>query len=453
MSDGGAVSAGRARIAWSIAALSIGIFMVVIDNVGLSVALPTIAADLQVTEASAIWLVTAFQMSVAATLFPLASLADRLGHHRVYTGGIVLIALAAIANALLPGLGPRIVARALQGIGAAGVMAVHLALLRNTLPPALLGRGVALNTLLVAVSAASGPVVVGAVLSTLDWRWLFLLQVPLALLILPMALLALPRVPTAVRPFDRTGALALGLSIVLLVVALDGLGRGWPPAALAGALGGACLLMWLTVRHQRRSASPVLPVDLLAFPVVRLSALTAVFAYTAQGLVYVGLPFHLHDTLGLGAGATGLSMVPWPIGITLASILVARLLDRHSAGLLGTGGLVLLGAALAALAFGIAEGGYVPLILCMFVCGLGFGMFQAPNTLAILNAAPGHRAAAASALQSGARLLGQASGAALSAMAFAISGGSGSLAAVLMAAVFVACAAAISALRLRVRPA
>lgn len=433
---------------WAVLAITIGIFMAVIDGVSINVALPTIARDFAVAESSAIWVVTAYQLAVAISLFPLAALGDKLGYREVYCGGLVIFVAASVVCAFAERLDLMIAARAVQGLGGSAVMTVNLALVRFIFPKARLGRGIAYNTLVVAVSAAAGPVIAGAILSVADWHWLFLVNLPIGLLILPVSILALPRVPATGRRFDLAGAALIAVTIGVAVLTIDGLGRGYSLGLLAlGALGSAAL-GWIMIAHQNRSTAPVLAVDLLRIPVIRLSALTAVCAYVVQGLSYVSLPFHLHDTMGLPAAIVGLSMAPWPLGIMIASVIVGRLIGRHSAGLLGTVGLALLVAGTACILWSIPLRSLAVLATGMFACGFGFGIFQSPNTMAIISGSPPARSAAASALQSSSRLVGQTVGAALAAAIFGLAAGSGSMLAIAVAVLFAVAATIVSSLRL-----
>ncbi|WP_333829392.1 MFS transporter [Pararhodobacter sp.] len=434
---------------WAVLAITIGIFMAVIDGVGINVALPAIAGDFGVDESSAIWVVTSYQLAVTISLFPLAALGDKLGYRKVYCGGLVVFVAASVVCAFAERLDLMIAARAVQGLGGSAVMTVNLALLRFIFPKAKLGRGIAYNTLVVAVSAAAGPVIAGAILSIADWHWLFLVNLPLGLLILPVSILALPLVPPTGRQFDFVGAALIALAIGIAVLTIDGLGRGYPLGLLTlGVLAGGGL-GWAMVRHQNRSPTPMLAVDLLRIPVIRLSALTAVCAYVVQGLSYVSLPFHLHDTMGLPAAVVGLSMAPWPVGIMLASVLVGRLMGRHSAGLLGTLGLALLVGGAGCILWSIPLRSLPALVAGMFACGFGFGLFQSPNTMAIISGSPPARSAAASALQSSSRLVGQTVGAAGAAAIFGLAAaGSSTMIAITVAVVFAFAGMVFSSMRL-----
>jgi DHA2 family multidrug resistance protein-like MFS transporter len=165
----------------------------------------------------------------------------------------------------------------------------------------------------------------------------------------------------------------------------------------------------------------MLPLDLLRRPVFALSMVTSVCSFTAQTLAYVSLPFYFHDVLGLSVVEIGLLMTPWPLAVAVAAPVSGRLVDRYSAGMLGGIGLMVLAAGLALLAeLPPAPPSPVDIVWRLVICGLGFGLFQTPNNKTIITSAPRERSGGASGMQSSARLLGQALGAAAVAVLFAL---------------------------------
>ena len=158
--------------------LAMAISMAVLDGTIVTVALPTMARQFAVAPESAIWIVNAFQLAVTVSLLPLAALGDMLGYRRVYWWGLALFTVASLACALAPTFAVLIFARAVQGLGAAGVMSVNIALIRFIYPHARLGQGVGNMAVVVAVCTAGSPSVAAAILSVASWHWLFLINVP-----------------------------------------------------------------------------------------------------------------------------------------------------------------------------------------------------------------------------------------------------------------------------------
>ena len=400
--------------------LAIGVS--VLDATMLNLALPGIVRELRIAEADGVWLVNAYQLAILVLLLPLALLGDLIGYRRVYLGGTVVFMLASVACLLAGSAGQLAAARALQGAGAAGLFAVNAALVRLIYPARLLGRGIALNSAVVAVSSVAGPALAAAILSVLHWHWLFAFNIPIALLLLGLGWHSLPgnaSAPPAGLRFPWLDALLNGAMFLLLFI---GAQRFVPhqllPAApgLAAALVAAGALVGVAyVRRQlaqvRRGGVPLLPVDLLAIPVFRLSMATSVAAFAAQTVASVALPFLLLEGLGRTPAEAGWVLVGWPVGTVLAAPVAARLIGRQPSGLLGGIGLGLLASGLALLALLPAQ----PTALAMFgrlmLCGIGFGLFQSPNNHTIVTAAPAHRSGGAAGMLGTARLTGQSLGA------------------------------------------
>jgi len=436
----------------ALVAVLLAVALATLDSTIVNTALPGIAADLKAQPAQAIWVVNAYQLAVAGCLLPFAALGDRLGARQVHLGGLVAYMVASLGCALADSLTSLAIARALQGIAAAALMSVNIALIRAIYPPQMLGRGVGLNALVVGVSFAAGPTIASLVLSVAAWPWLFAINLPLALLSLVVAWPALPRGHTAGPALDPLTALLTALCFASLIGALSAatqrqpLGVVAPVAALA--LGAGVLLL----RRQAGHPAPMLPVDLLRRPMFALSICTAVASFCAQGLAFVSLPFFFETVLHRDPVQTGFLMAPWAIVVAAMAPIAGRLSDSQAPGLMGGIGLVILSAGMAAMALLPADASVLRITLGMAVCGLGFGLFQSPNLKAIMSAAPPQRAGGASGMVAMARLNGQALGAALVALCFGIAGSQGPTVALGLGAGFAALGALASAARLSVKP-
>lgn len=436
----------------ALVAVLLAVALATLDSTIVNTALPGIAADLQARPAQAIWVVNAYQLAVAGCLLPFAALGDRLGARQVHLGGLVAYMAASLGCALADSLTSLAIARALQGIAAAALMSVNIALIRAIYPPQMLGRGVGLNALVVGVSFAAGPTIASLVLSVAAWPWLFAINVPLALLSLLVAWPALPRGHTAGHALDPLTALLTALCFASLIGALSAATQRQPAAVvlpLAGlALGAGVLLL----RRQAGHPAPMLPVDLLRRPMFALSICTAVASFCAQGLAFVSLPFFFETVLHRDPVQTGFLMAPWAIVVAAMAPIAGRLSDHQQPGLMGGIGLVILSAGMAAMALLPGDASVLRITAGMAVCGLGFGLFQSPNLKAIMSAAPPQRAGGASGMVAMARLNGQALGAALVALCFGIAGSQGPTVALGLGAGFAALGALASAARLWVKP-
>jgi DHA2 family multidrug resistance protein-like MFS transporter len=195
----------------------------------------------------------------------------------------------------------------------------------------------------------------------------------------------------------------------------------------------------------------MLPVDLLRRPLFALSAITSMASFTTQGLAIVALPFYFEEVLQRNPIETGVLMTPWPIVVALAAPIAGRLSDRYPPGLLGGIGLMLLSSGLLSFALWTSHPSTTVIVLCMALCGVGFGLFQAPNMKALMSSAPPERSGGASGVIAMARLLGQTTGAALVALCFGLAGARGPLLALGLAAGFAALASLTSFSRLWTR--
>lgn len=436
---------------WAIVTLILGITMAVLDGSIVNVALPTIARQLEASPSTAVWVVNAYQLAVIATLLPLASLGDTVGYRRIYIGGLTIFTVASLICATADSLASLTAARVLQGLGAAGIMSVNAALVRFIYPRRLLGRGIGIIALVVAVSAASGPTVAAAILSLADWHWLFAVNVPFGVFAVLVGLRALPWTGRSPHPFDIASALLNAVAFVLLISGIDGIAHGAPALQISVELVAALVVGAVLVRRQFTLPSPLLPVDLLRIPIFALSIGTSICSFTAQMLAYVSLPFYIHDALGRTAVETGLLMTPWPLMVGVTAPLAGRLADRYPAGLLGGIGLAAFGIGLSLLALLPDNPQTADIVWRMAVCGFGFGLFQSPNNRTIMNSAPRSRSGGASGMLGTARLMGQTVGAALVALMFGVTDDPTS-ASLLLGAGFALVAAVVSGLRLMTPP-
>ena len=400
------------------AALAMAVGMSVLDGTIVNVALPTIARNLAIAPASSIWIVNAFQLAVTISLLPLSALGDTIGYRRVYTPGLALFTVASLACAFAPSLPALVIARAVQGLGAAGIMSVNIALVRFIYPSSRLGQGVGNVAVVVAVCSAGSPTVAAAILSVASWRWLFLVNVPVGFVALLVALRTLPDTPRSKRMLDPMSIVLNALTFGLLIAGVDGLGERRDVAVPIGELVAGAAFGVLFVGRQLRQSAPLLPVDLLKRPIFALSLATSIASFAAQSLAVVALPFYFEDTLARSETTTGLLMTPWPLATALIAPISGRLADRFAPALLGGAGLLVMSLGLALVALQIGDPAQMKLVWLLGLCGLGFGFFQSPNNRLIIGSAPPERSGGAAGLQSAGRLIGQSFGTALMAVAF-----------------------------------
>ncbi|WP_307640851.1 MFS transporter [Variovorax paradoxus] len=436
----------------------LGIMVAVLDGTIVNLALPGIARELQASPSHAIWVVNAYQIATLVMLLPLASLGDLVGYRRVYLVGMAVFTVSSLGATFADSLGTLIVARTFQGLGAAGIMSVNAALVRLTFPSALLGRGMAINSMVVATSSVAGPSVAAAILSVASWPWLFAINVPLGLLVFTLGMKALPFNRVAPAAGLRFSPLDVALNVLMFSLVFLGVDRlgvregGAPSSSAWVILLAGVAVGFVYIRRQRSLAVPLFPIDLLRIPVFALSMGTSVAAFCAQMLAYIALPFLLLEVYGRSHIEAGLLITAWPLAIVAMAPIAGRLIGRYPDGLLGGIGLGLLALGLGLLAALPAQPGNADIAWRMALCGLGFGLFQSPNNHTIVTSPPAHRSGAASGMLGTARLTGQTLGAVVLAGVFSVwtpHGGRGPVVALVLAACCAGVAAVFSSLRLK----
>ncbi|EJB6081500.1 MFS transporter [Salmonella enterica subsp. enterica serovar Newport] len=434
----------------AILTIIIGISMAVLDGAIANVALPTIATDLHASPASSIWIVNAYQIAIVVSLLSLSFLGDMFGYHRIYKCGLVVFLLSSLFCALSDSLQMLTLARIAQGFGGAALMSVNTALIRLIYPQRHLGRGMGINSFIVAVSSAAGPTIAAAILSISSWKWLFLINVPLGIIALILAIRLLPaNIAHDTKPrFDLPSAVMNALTFGLLITALSGFAQGQSLTLIGAELLVLVVVGFFFVRRQLSLPVPLLPIDLLRIPLFSLSIGTSICSFCAQMLAMVSLPFYLQTVLGRSEVETGLLLTPWPLATMVMAPLAGYLIERLHAGLLGALGMVIMAAGLFALVMLPGTPSDLNIIWPMILCGAGFGLFQSPNNHTIITSAPRERCGGASGMLGTARLLGQSTGAALVALMLNQFGDSGTHLSLLAAAILATLAAVVSGLRI-----
>lgn len=416
---------------WVLGLSSLASFMVVLDLLVVATALSTIQRSLRATQTDLEWTVNAYTLTFAVFLMTAATLGSRYGRRLVFVSGLAVFGAASAACALAPGIGALVAARAVQGIGAAAVMPMALALLNAAFPPGRRGWATGVYGSVTGLAAVVGPILGGLVAQGLSWQWIFWVNVPVAVAAIGFALTRIGEGYGGRLPVDLPGLVLAGAAALGLVWGLvRGDGSGWTDPAVLGLLGGGAVLAFAFVGWQRRAAAPMLPPRLFASPafsagnaVIFLlnAALTGAVFFTAQ---------YLQVGLGHGPLAAGLRLLPWGIAPLLVAPRAGALADRFGSRVLIVAGMVLFAAGTGALALvSTPRATYTSLVAPMSVAGIGFALALPAVTKAVVSSVALPDIGTASGTYSTMRQLGGAFGVAVPGAVFAATGGYGSPAA------------------------
>ncbi|MFD7379441.1 MFS transporter [Streptomyces mirabilis] len=416
---------------WTLALASVGSFVVVLDLLVVATALTAIQRDLHASIEDLEWTINAYTLSFAALLMTASSLGDRFGRRRVFVAGLTLFAVASAACALAPSTGTLIAARAVQGIGAATVMPLALALLNAAFPPERRGWALGIYGSVTGLAVLLGPVLGGVITEGLAWQWIFWLNVPVALAAIPFVLARIKEGFGQGTAMDFPGLLLFTLAAFGLVwglVRADA--AGWGSVEVTGALAGGTVLVVVFLVWQSRARTPMLPLRL--FRSRAFSAGNAVM-FLLSGSMSASVFFiaqYQQVTLGQGPLGAGLRLLPWGTFVVLLASRTGALADRWGERSLVVAGLALqtIGTAWIAL-IAAPHLSYRPQVIPLSLAGIGFALAIPAVTKAVVSTSAPADIGKASGAYSTMRQLGGAFGVAITAAVFAATGGYASAAA------------------------
>jgi EmrB/QacA subfamily drug resistance transporter len=366
----------KRSIAWVVVLTAIGSFMGALDTLVVSTALPTIRLDLGASISQLEWTVNAYNLAFAVMLVTAAALGDRFGRRRLYAAGLVGFAAASVASALSQNVGMLIAARAVQGVGAAFMMSLGLALLSAAFPAEKRGTAIGLYSAVTGLAVASGPVVGGAVVNGLDWTWIFWLNVPIGLIAAP---LALARMRESYGPNTTLDLPGLGLvsagAFGLVWGLVRGNSAGWGSPEVVGTLAAGALLIAAFVAWERRAKDPMIPISFFrsrAFSAGNLAIFTVFGSLFAE--VYFFSQF-LQTGLGYDVLEAGLRLMPWTGTFLLVGPIAGAMADRIGERPLMVTGLLIQAAATTWIALhASADMSYGEFVVPVIVAGIGISM-------------------------------------------------------------------------------
>jgi EmrB/QacA subfamily drug resistance transporter len=410
---------------WAFALTSAAAFMVTLDNLVVTTAIPVIRRDLHASIGGLEWTVNAYTLTFAVLLLSGAALGDRFGRRRMLAIGLAIFTAASAAAALAPTIGALDAARAFQGLGGAIVLPLTLTILSASVPPE--RRGVAIGAWggISGLAVAFGPVVGGAVVSGFSWHWVFWLNVPIGLVLIPLVLTRLQESYGPNRGVDLRG---LALASVGLLGIVWGLVRGnsvgWGSPEIVGAIAAGAVLTALFVLWERRTPAPMLPMHFFRDRTFSLANAASLFmSFGMFGSIFLLAQF-FQTVQHYSPLASGVRILPWTAMPMIVAPIAGALSDR-------IGGHRLMGAGLALQALGLAwiaavstpTTAYAELVAPFAISGVGMALFWAPVANVVLGSVPAEAEGQASGANNAIRELGGVLGVAVLAAVFARVGG------------------------------
>ena len=400
---------------WALASLCLSMLMPSLDTSIANAGLPTLAHAMAASFAQVQWVVLAYLLAITALIVGAGRLGDLFGRRRLLMAGIAVFTLASLACGLAGSLATLVAARALQGLGAAAMLALTVAMVGETITKERTGRAMGLLGTMSAIGTTLGPSLGGTLTAAFGWRSIFLVNVPLGIvnLLLARRWLPAPRTaPASARPrLDVAGTLLLALTLAAYALAMT----ARMPLLLAAAAAGALLFVWI----ETRSAAPLLPLAMFRDPrLVAGLATSALVATVIMTTLVVG-PFYLARSLLLPGAVVGAVLSVGPAASALAGTPAGRLVDRLGAGRVmfcGLGAMLLGATALALVPVAAGVPGYLAALLVMT---LGYATFQPANNTALMADVDPARRGVVSGLLSLSRNLGLITGAAAMGAVFA----------------------------------
>jgi EmrB/QacA subfamily drug resistance transporter len=416
------------RTGATLAIVSLALFMVVLDNLVVTVALPAIRADLGATLQSLEWTINAYTLAFAVSLIPGAALGDRFGRKRLFLTGLTLFTLASAAAALAPTTGALVAARALQGVGGAIVAPLTLTLLADAFPAERRGAALGIWSGISGTGVALGPIVGGAVVDGLSWHWIFWINVPIGLALLPVAALLLKESYGPSRKLDLPGFGLASVGLFSLVFGLvRGQSEGWTSPLIVGALAAGVAILGAFIAWERRTSEPMVPMELFrkrAYAVV--NGVSFFMYFGTFGSIFL-LTQILQYVLGYTPFQAGLRMLLWT-GATMVVAPIAGVVSERR----GSRGFMATGLAMQALALAWFAATTTTTVtfgeqaIAFVLAGAGMGLVFAPSASALLKVVTPAQAGQASGTNNAIREVGGVFGVAVLSTIFSQSGSLGS---------------------------
>jgi len=397
---------------WALSCTSLGMLLAATNSGTLIIALPNLERSLHASLLALVWVILAYLIAATVLVLTAGRLSDLFGRKRAYVGGFILFAAASLGAGLATSADVLIIWRVLQGVASAFLFANAAALVTDAFPREQLGLAMGANTMVAAVGLVLGPVL-GGLLVSLSWHWVFWFNVPLALLGAAWGALVLHELakPDTVRGFDPygTGAFVLGLTGLVLAISRGGL-TGWNDVVVVAGFAAAVVLLPVWILIETRSRAPMLDLSIFRNRLFAAAGAAAFINGLARFALMFLFVFYFQGAQGDSPIEAGIKLAPLAIGMLIASPPAGMWADRHGSRGLAALGMLLSAAGLAGMTTLQVHTPYAVAAALLATVGVGSGLFNSPNTAAMMGVVPPYRRGVAA----GARTLLQNTGAVLS---------------------------------------
>ena len=376
---------------WAYGAVAIGMFLSVMDQSGINIALPQISEHFTADIPTVQWITLGYSLATSAMLMPMGRLSDMIGRKEVYLIGYAGFVILAFVGGLSQSLAFLIAAKILQGIASAGVQANSMALITEVFPSNERGKAMGLYMTIIGTGAISGPIMGGLIVSNFGWRWVFFAGIPVGILAMLSAALIL-RGRNA-QQSDRSGrgsfdwvgaALSSAALVVFLLAMTNGWKIGWTSAPILAGFAAAVVLLAAFIIWELRVSDPMLDLSLFSSRVFSLAISARFVQFMGGSAIFFLMPFYLIQGLGYEASRAALLMIPGSLCMAIVSPLAGRLSDRLGTKWLAAAGAIFSAAGMLNLSLLSIESPAWQIILGIFLSGLGMATFSSPNTSAIM---------------------------------------------------------------------
>ncbi len=380
---------------WAYGAVAIGMFINVMDQSGINIALPRIADDFEADIPTVQWISLGYSLATSAMLMPMGRLSDMIGRKRVYLAGFAAFVVLAAVGGMTNSLAMLIAVKIAQGMGSAGVQANSMAFITEVFPDNQRGKAMGMYMAIIGIGAISGPMAGGLLVSEYGWRSIFFAGIPVSLLAIAAAALVLKGRTESQRAngggsaFDWAGAaLSSGALVAFLLAMTNAWKLGWTSPPILAGFGAALALVVAFIAWELRAPQPMLDLTLFKNRVFSMAISARFASFLGGSAIFFLMPFYLIQGLEYEPRIAALLLMPGALGMAILGPVSGRLSDRFGTRWPATAGMVCSSAAMFTLAALDTASPAWHVIVGMVLSGVGMGTFSSPNTSAIMGSLP-----------------------------------------------------------------